>query len=95
MFDSFVSNPYVAPLLADDLSGLPGTMVVVGEFDVLRDDGLLFASRLREMNVTVEVVYVNNQGHGFMAPRVHNSYISFRGATSVWNQVYAFLKEKI
>jgi len=47
-FDQYVpnaadrENPEVAPLRAADLSGLPPAIVVVAEYDPLRDDGLRY-----------------------------------------------------
>ena len=49
-----ILDPYVSPLLADDLSGLPQTLVYTAEQDVLRDDGILFAHRLKEAGNRVE-----------------------------------------
>ena len=41
-------NPYFAPLMAEDLSGLPQALVVTCIQDVLHSDGELYALRLRE-----------------------------------------------
>lgn len=54
-----------APLLADDLAGMPPTTVIVAEFDPLRDEGLAYARRLQEANVTTEVQVVAGALHGF------------------------------
>ena len=41
-------NPYFAPLMADDLRGLPPAYIVTANNDVLRDDGAMYADRLRK-----------------------------------------------
>jgi acetyl esterase len=46
-----VSNPYVSPLLAPDLTGLPPAYVMTGEYDMLRDDGQRYVERLQEAGV--------------------------------------------
>ena len=41
-------NPYFAPLMADDVSKLPPAYIVTANNDVVRDDGAMYAYRLRE-----------------------------------------------
>jgi acetyl esterase len=47
------SNPEVSPILTQDLKGLPPAVIINTEFDPLRDDGFLYASKLREAGVKV------------------------------------------
>lgn len=47
------NNPEVSPLLTEDLKGLPPAVIINAEFDPLRDDGVLYASRLRSAGVQV------------------------------------------
>ncbi|GFR88219.1 arylacetamide deacetylase [Elysia marginata] len=57
-------NPLFSPLMApeSDLSGLPEALVIVAEFDVLRDDGLLYAHRLRKAGIKTEL-FINRGYH--------------------------------
>ncbi len=47
------NNPEVSPMLTEDLSGLPPTVIINAEFDPLRDDGILYAAKLRKAGVQV------------------------------------------
>lgn len=46
-------NPEVSPLLTDDLTGLPPAVIINAEFDPLRDDGFLYATKLKKHGVMV------------------------------------------
>ena len=57
-----------APLMApdDDLKLLPPTYIMNAEFDVLRDEGLILAERLRRVGNSVEHSYYPSEQHGFL-----------------------------
>jgi acetyl esterase len=59
-------DPFVAPLEAESLSGLPPAIVVLGGCDPLRDEGRLYARRLQDDGVAVEEVCFAGQPHGFI-----------------------------
>ncbi|WP_247747257.1 alpha/beta hydrolase [Alkalihalobacillus sp. BA299] len=58
-------DKYVAPLLAEDLSNLPQAFVITAEVDVLRDEGLAYANRLKEAGVKVETICEEGLVHGY------------------------------
>jgi acetyl esterase len=65
--DGDAGDPLAAPAGARDLGGLPPTMVIVAENDVLRDEGEAFAERLRLAGVTVTARRYGDMPHGFLA----------------------------
>jgi acetyl esterase/lipase len=58
----------ISPLLADDkyLIGLPKAYFIILEWDELKDEGLLYAERLKENNVNVSVRFYEKGFHGIM-----------------------------
>ncbi|MEA2429296.1 MAG: acetyl esterase [Thermoleophilaceae bacterium] len=60
-------DPLASPLYADDLSGLPPTVIATAEFDPLRDDGDAYAEALEKAGVKVIHRRYDGLVHGFFA----------------------------
>lgn len=60
------AHPHVSPLRAPDLSGLPRTLLVLADCDVLRDEGLAYGRRLGEAGVDCGIQLVPGVFHGFL-----------------------------
>ena len=73
------ADPWVSPIKRDDLSGLPPALILTGEHDPLRDEGELYATRLREFGVDATVSRYAGAGHGFVQhfswiPEYHRAF---------------------
>jgi acetyl esterase len=79
-------DPFVAPLEAESLAGLPPAIVVLGGCDPLRDEGRLYAHRLRDEGVEVEEVCCPGQPHGFVN-------LGFPAAAGVFERIGAFVRK--
>ncbi|MCY7347862.1 MAG: alpha/beta hydrolase [Pyrinomonadaceae bacterium] len=59
------SEKYVAPLLADNLSGMPPTILITAEHDPLRDEGEQYAQRLADAGISVKSQRFDGVVHEF------------------------------
>ncbi|HYZ50028.1 MAG TPA: alpha/beta hydrolase, partial [Nitrososphaeraceae archaeon] len=77
-----LKDPTVSPLQAsvEDLKGLPPTLVINGEFDVLRDEGEAYAHKLIDAGVDVRAVRYHGTIHDFVMLNPISETPAARGA---------------
>ena len=66
-------DPYLCPLMAGSMKGLPPTLVLVSEYDVIKDDALAYVDRLKADGVETTVSKTNGY---------HGIYCSFSDTKS-------------
>lgn len=73
-------SSYFAPLLAEDYSNQPDTLIITAELDPLRDEGEEYGRRLRAAGNRVEIHRLGDGLHGFfsLSPRVAQVQESYR-----------------
>lgn len=63
---SIRKSPTISPLMADNLSEQPDTLVITAEFDPLRDEGEMYGKALEKAGNSVRIHRVLNAVHGFI-----------------------------
>ncbi|XP_070538689.1 neutral cholesterol ester hydrolase 1-like [Ptychodera flava] len=83
-------TPVFAPLMRSDLRGLSPAYVLTAEFDVLRDDGILYAKRLEQAGVPVTWKNYESGFHGIFSLSVGKA--SFDVGRKCMNDFIEFYK---
>ena len=68
-------NPYFAPVLAENLQGLPDTLVLTAQYDPLRDEGEDYAKKLKKAGNLVEHHRIKGALHGYFALGIEHLYV--------------------
>lgn len=84
-----VKSPKISPLYADNLAQMPTTFVMTAGFDPLRDEGLMYAEKLKSLNVPIHHYHFDNLIHGF----INFSKLIPHEMQVFYNRVAAFIKQ--
>ncbi|XP_066493886.1 arylacetamide deacetylase-like 4 [Tiliqua scincoides] len=88
-----LSSPGFSPLLAEDavISQLPEACIVTCEYDILRDDGLLYKKRLEDHQIPVTWYHIANGFHGILT-FIELGWFSFPSAKKGMDDIVKFIK---
>lgn len=82
------NNPYCTPLIANDFSNLPDTLIITAQYDPLRDEGEEYGRKLKEAGNSVIVHRIEDTLHGYFSLPIRFSAV--KKSYSIINQ---FLRE--
>ncbi|XP_072032903.1 neutral cholesterol ester hydrolase 1-like [Amphiura filiformis] len=90
-------NPDFAPLMRTDLRGLPEAYILTSEFDVLRDDGILYVHRLEEAGVKVTQKHYDTGVTGMLIHSGHSSFnfLKMEVAIEARNDLVNFVRKHL
>ncbi|NWH31401.1 ADCL4 protein, partial [Chloropsis hardwickii] len=88
-----VLDPVFSPLLAEDsvIAQLPETFILTCEFDVLRDDGLLYKKRLEDHGIKVTWCHLQEGFHGTVFLAFFGRVVGFRSGIKGLEKIVNFL----
>uniref|UniRef100_A0A1I8BKB4 Alpha/beta hydrolase fold-3 domain-containing protein n=1 Tax=Meloidogyne hapla TaxID=6305 RepID=A0A1I8BKB4_MELHA len=87
--EQYLLNPDICPILADNLKDHCPTMIITAGIDVLRDEGIQYAKRLKKDEVKVELKHYEAAYHG-----VFNMYCS-KKREEIINDISNYLKKNL
>lgn len=84
------NNKYFAPLLSEDLTNQPDTLIITAEYCPLRDEGEQYGRNLREAGNNVEIFRVKDGLHGFFTLPP-----SFPQVKLIYEKINSFLNTEV
>lgn len=85
------TDPYFAPLMSKDLSGLPEAIVLTAEQDVLMSDGIWYAKYLESFGVKVSHKHFESGYHGFVTGLVPKQEETMQGRSFLHKKIKSIL----
>uniref|UniRef100_A0A2C9JLN5 Alpha/beta hydrolase fold-3 domain-containing protein n=1 Tax=Biomphalaria glabrata TaxID=6526 RepID=A0A2C9JLN5_BIOGL len=89
---SIVTNPLFSPLMSSNLTGLPPAFIHASEFDLLRDDALLYSKRLQDAGVRVKIHFGHGGFHGDTLTMLLGKYLWVQSGKMAFTSSCDFIK---
>lgn len=64
-FSGIVADPRITPMMASDLKGVPNVYMMTSQYDVYRDEAIMYTHRLFDSGVKVKLEHYFETFHGF------------------------------
>ncbi|KAH3882900.1 hypothetical protein DPMN_006846 [Dreissena polymorpha] len=90
-----MTDPYVSPLIADPelLVGLPRAYIMTAGYDIIRDDEIMYATRLRQAGVPTHLI--NNKTSFHTALMFSEGPFSLNIARQTVSDIVSFLHDHV
>ncbi|XP_052547581.1 arylacetamide deacetylase-like 4 [Tympanuchus pallidicinctus] len=87
-------EPLFSPLLCEDsvIAQLPETFILTCEYDVLRDDGLLYKKRLEDHGIKVTLCHLEEGFHGTIFLAAYSKVATFQSGIKGLEKITKFLR---
>ena len=83
----------LAPLRLLDVPALPPTLVTTAQYDVLRDEGVAYAQKLKAAGVAVTHLHASDMGHNF--PVTPSQVVRFAQGVQTLGEIATWLKANL
>jgi len=88
-----LTDPYVVPLMAEDLSNMPTAYIVTTESDPLRDEGIMYGQRLKKAGVSSTLAHYYDGFHSMLT--MFDGLLTFEVGKRSYNDLLKFMKENL
>ena len=89
-FDRLVLEATFSPMMVEDVESLPNAYVITSQFDVLRDEAVMFAHRVLDSGVKVKLNHYPKAFHGFFL-FAGNSFWKFPSSEEAMKELVDFI----
>ncbi|XP_071080560.1 ethyl acetate hydrolase-like [Haliotis cracherodii] len=86
-----VENPRASPLLRESFTSLPPTLLLLAEFDPLRDQAYDYKRKIKEAGIDAESLMIKGSLHGFFSKPGHFKDLGLKAR----EKMFAFIKKRV
>lgn len=93
--ENHVTNETLSPMMRNNLSGLPKAYIITSQYDVLRDEAIMYTNRLHEDGTRVKLKHYKGTCHGFFLFSHDSGLFHFNEAHLALEELVDFLNAKV